>query len=176
MILDSFFLFLFSVRLFVTTANDLRLRRISIPDLIHYIFPYFKLDLFYNDYELSMLVGTDVCVRMVFVWEETGVPGGNPLDLTWLLGLRWNLSRMFTHNWLTLRTLYLNVEIMYILNVLCCSVIAMSWTCTSRVYSFDSFCVMFYRWKRVCSTVGCQLCRFFYNRNYSKASEVFQGF
>ena len=25
-----------------------------------------------------MLVGTDVCVRMVFVGEETGVPGGNP--------------------------------------------------------------------------------------------------
>ena len=25
-----------------------------------------------------MLVGTDVCVRMVFVWDETGVPGGNP--------------------------------------------------------------------------------------------------
>ena len=25
-----------------------------------------------------MLVGTDVCVRMVFEWEETGVPGGNP--------------------------------------------------------------------------------------------------
>jgi len=25
-----------------------------------------------------MLVGTDVCVRMVFVWEETGVPWGNP--------------------------------------------------------------------------------------------------
>ena len=25
-----------------------------------------------------MLVGTDVCVRMVFVWEETGVPGWNP--------------------------------------------------------------------------------------------------
>ena len=25
-----------------------------------------------------MLVGTDVCVRMVFVWEETEVPGGNP--------------------------------------------------------------------------------------------------
>ena len=23
-----------------------------------------------------MLVGTDVCVQMVFVWEETGVPGG----------------------------------------------------------------------------------------------------
>ena len=27
---------------------------------------------------LIMLVGTDVCVRMVFVWEVTGVPGGNP--------------------------------------------------------------------------------------------------
>jgi len=27
---------------------------------------------------LIMLVGTDVCVLMVFVWEETGVPGGNP--------------------------------------------------------------------------------------------------
>ena len=26
-----------------------------------------------------MLVGTDVNVWMVFVWEETGVPGGNPL-------------------------------------------------------------------------------------------------
>ena len=26
-----------------------------------------------------MLFCTDVCVRMVFVWEETGVPGGNPL-------------------------------------------------------------------------------------------------
>ena len=25
-----------------------------------------------------MLVGTDICVRMVFVWEETGVLGGNP--------------------------------------------------------------------------------------------------
>ena len=24
-----------------------------------------------------MLVGTDVCVRMVFVWEKTGVPRGN---------------------------------------------------------------------------------------------------
>jgi len=32
---------------------------------------------------LSMLVGTDVCVRMVFVWEETGVPGGKPTCLTW---------------------------------------------------------------------------------------------
>jgi len=27
---------------------------------------------------LIMLVGTDVCVPVVFVWEETGVPGGNP--------------------------------------------------------------------------------------------------
>ena len=25
-----------------------------------------------------MLVDTDVYVRMVFVWEETGVPGENP--------------------------------------------------------------------------------------------------
>ena len=25
-----------------------------------------------------MLVGTVVYVRMVFVWEEIGVPGGNP--------------------------------------------------------------------------------------------------
>ena len=25
-----------------------------------------------------MLVGTNVCVPVVFVWEETGVPGGNP--------------------------------------------------------------------------------------------------
>ena len=28
---------------------------------------------------LTMLVGTDVCVQMVFMWEETGVPGRNPL-------------------------------------------------------------------------------------------------
>jgi len=27
---------------------------------------------------LIMLVGTDICVRMVFMLEETGVPGGNP--------------------------------------------------------------------------------------------------
>jgi len=27
---------------------------------------------------LIMLVGTDVCVRKVFVWEETGAPGANP--------------------------------------------------------------------------------------------------
>ena len=37
-----------------------------------------------------MLVGTDVCVRLVFVWEETRVPRGNPLarlgdHMTWLL-------------------------------------------------------------------------------------------
>ena len=25
-----------------------------------------------------MLVGTDVCVRVVFLFEETEVPGGNP--------------------------------------------------------------------------------------------------
>ena len=25
-----------------------------------------------------MLVGTDVCVRVVSVWEETEAPGGNP--------------------------------------------------------------------------------------------------
>ena len=30
---------------------------------------------------LIMLVGTDVCVWMVVVWEETGLPGGNPPDL-----------------------------------------------------------------------------------------------
>ena len=27
---------------------------------------------------LIMLVDTDVCVWMVFVWEENGVTGGNP--------------------------------------------------------------------------------------------------
>ena len=27
---------------------------------------------------LIMLAGTDFCVRMIFVWEETRVPGGNP--------------------------------------------------------------------------------------------------
>ena len=27
---------------------------------------------------LIMLIGTDVCVLVVFVWEETGVLGGNP--------------------------------------------------------------------------------------------------
>jgi len=27
---------------------------------------------------LIMLVGTDVCVQTVFMWEETGLPGGNP--------------------------------------------------------------------------------------------------
>jgi len=25
-----------------------------------------------------MLVGTDVCVRVIFLWEKTGVPSGNP--------------------------------------------------------------------------------------------------
>jgi len=37
--------------------------------------------LFYNDYETSytpliliMLVGTEICVPVIFVWEETGVP------------------------------------------------------------------------------------------------------
>ena len=42
----------------------------------------FKLHLFYNDYETSyviqliiiMLVCTDFCVPMVFLWEETVVP------------------------------------------------------------------------------------------------------
>jgi len=27
---------------------------------------------------LIMLVGHNVCVQMVFIWEETGVPRGNP--------------------------------------------------------------------------------------------------
>ena len=27
---------------------------------------------------LIMLVGIDVCIRVVLVWEETGVPGENP--------------------------------------------------------------------------------------------------
>mgnify|MGYP007091346497 CR=1 FL=1 len=38
---------------------------------------------------LIMLVGTDVCVRTVFVWEETGVPGGNPP--VWL-GDQWTMT------------------------------------------------------------------------------------
>ena len=29
---------------------------------------------------LIMLVGTDVCIWMVFVWEETGVPGETHLS------------------------------------------------------------------------------------------------
>jgi len=29
---------------------------------------------------LIIIVGTDVCVPVVFVWEETGVPGGNHLS------------------------------------------------------------------------------------------------
>ena len=37
---------------------------------------------------LIMLVGTDVCVRMVFVWEETGVPGWNPPVLLGTLSLQ----------------------------------------------------------------------------------------
>jgi len=28
-----------------------------------------------------MLVGTDVCVRVIFVWEENGVPDGNPFTV-----------------------------------------------------------------------------------------------
>ena len=40
---------------------------------------FFKLYLFYNDYETSYTTYINhVCVRMVFVWEETGVPGGTP--------------------------------------------------------------------------------------------------
>ena len=39
-----------------------------------------------------MLVGTDVCVRMVFVWEETRVPRGNPP--VWL-GAHMTISHMF---------------------------------------------------------------------------------
>jgi len=42
-----------------------------------------------------MLVNTDDCVRMVFVWEETGLPGGNPpvllgdhMAMSWLLDCR----------------------------------------------------------------------------------------
>jgi len=35
-----------------------------------------------------MLVGTDVCVRMVFVWDETEVPGGNPPDLVTMLPIQ----------------------------------------------------------------------------------------
>ena len=65
-----------------TTANDLRLRRVSIPDLIHYIilFPwlYFKLYLFYNDYETSCSLASMFAFGWSSVWEETGVPGGNP--------------------------------------------------------------------------------------------------
>jgi len=80
----------FSVRLFVgsawsfgffipaTTANDLRLGRISIPDLIHYIFsPILNFIYFARIMKqvikliLIMLVGTDVYVWMVFVhWND----------------------------------------------------------------------------------------------------------
>ena len=47
-----------------------------------------KLYLFYNDYETSYTTyinhdfGTDVCVCVVFVWEETIVPGGKLICLT----------------------------------------------------------------------------------------------
>ena len=44
----------------------------------------FKLYLFYNAYKTSYTTyinhahWQDVCIGMVFVWEETGVPAGNP--------------------------------------------------------------------------------------------------
>jgi len=40
-----------------------------------------KCYLFHNDYKTStynLVVGTDVCVPVVFVWEKTRVPGRNP--------------------------------------------------------------------------------------------------
>ena len=49
----------------------------------------FKLYLFYNITKqvikliLIMLVGTNVCVRMDFVWEETGAHRRKPTCLTW---------------------------------------------------------------------------------------------
>ena len=51
---------------------------------INFIIVKFKLYLFNNDYETSYTTyinharsGTNICVRTVFMWEETGVPGGN---------------------------------------------------------------------------------------------------
>ena len=32
----------------------------------------------YNSTGYDGVVCTDVCVPVVFLWEETGVPGGNP--------------------------------------------------------------------------------------------------
>ena len=43
-----------------------------------------------------MLVGTDVWVPVVFVWEETGVPGGNPP--VWL-GDHMTISHADAGNW-----------------------------------------------------------------------------
>ena len=42
--------------------------------LIIYIYIYIKLYFSYTDYETSYTTGTDVCVRMIFVWEETECP------------------------------------------------------------------------------------------------------
>ena len=47
-----------------------------------HFFPILNFDLFYYTTYI-MLVGTDVCVRMVFVWEETRVPVEKPACLTW---------------------------------------------------------------------------------------------
>ena len=41
---------------------------------------------------LIMLIGTDVCVHTVFVWGETGVPGGNP-PVCGLLSIRYGMYR-----------------------------------------------------------------------------------
>ena len=54
---------------------------------------------------LPMLVGTDVCVRMVFVWEETRVPGGNPP--VWLVD-----TLMVIRFMNSFCSIYLNIRIM----------------------------------------------------------------
>ena len=44
---------------------------------IYIIFYFFKLYLFYNDYETGYTIytiGNDVCVRLLFVLNETGEP------------------------------------------------------------------------------------------------------
>ena len=47
--------------------------------MYHFLFFYFKkITKQVIQLILIMLVGTDVYVPVVFVWEETKVPGGNP--------------------------------------------------------------------------------------------------
>ena len=103
---------------------------------------------------LIMLVGTDVCVRMVFMREETGVPKGNPP--VWLD----DHMPVYSLIWVCMCYIFtdLSVYLLYIHWFECvCVIYSLIWVCMCYIFTDLSVYLLYFQGILASSNIGSEM-------------------